>query len=511
MIGRQAYSEDAGMKKTPIDKRASRRSLEVSVRGLLTAAACLLMPFVAHAQDFSFPAGKEGDAAAIEKAMVASIGVLCLPLLAQGSGLMFFSRRRGMRATTFLLLLAMMGLGQFAEAQNRLVIAVSTALDGKGRVLHDTNIVVSGAKIVSIDRKASPIDYDLRGLTVLPGWIDAHVHITSSFGPDGKNAGMGAATPEAAYRTAANAYATLLAGFTTIQSMDSVAALRDAAAHGGLPAPRILSIAEPLVGRGEQTGTPEEVRAFVRKQKGVGADFLKIYASGGMRQTAQTISQAVLDAACDEARKLGLRTLVHANYDAVHGAIAAGCTQIEHGLGATDADLHAMAEKGIYFDPQAGQLIQNYLDDRARYAGTPFFPKTPEEFEPMKELLPAVHEVIQRARKIPRLKIVFGTDALAGMHGHNVEDLINRVVEGGIAPMDALVSANSLAAEAMDMADQIGALAPGLEADVIAIDGDPLKDIAAVRRVVFVMEGGVVYKNEIHPMPRGLTPSKAVR
>jgi imidazolonepropionase-like amidohydrolase len=169
-----------------------------------------------------------------------------------------------------------------------------------------------------------------------------------------------------------------------------------------------------------------------------------------------------------------------------------------------------MAEKGIYFDPQAGQLIQNYLDNRARYAGTPFFPKTPQEFEPMKELLPIAHETIQRARKIPRLKIVFGTDALAGMHGHNVEDLINRVLEGGIAPMDALVSANSLAAEAMNMADQIGALAPELQADIIALAGDPLKDITAVRRAVFVMKGGVVYKNEIPPVAPSRTRSRAV-
>jgi imidazolonepropionase-like amidohydrolase len=410
-----------------------------------------------------------------------------------------------MRATTLFLLLAVILVSQSAEAQNRVVIAVSNALDGKGKVFHDTRIVVSGSKIVAIDPKASPIDYDLRGLTVMPGWIDAHVHITSSFGADGKNVGMGAATPEAAYRSAANAYATLLAGFTTIQSMDGVVALREVAARGGLPAPRILTIVEPLTGQGEQTGTPDDARAFVRKQKEAGADFLKIYASGGMRQTAQTIPQPVLDAVCDEAHKLGLRTLVHANYDAVHGSIAAGCTQVEHGLGATNADLHAMAEKGIYFDPQAGQLIQNYLDNRARYAGTPFFPKTPQEFEPMKELLPTVHETIQRARKIPGLKIVFGTDALAGMHGHNAEDLINRVREGGIAPMDALVSANSLAAEAIKMADQIGTLAPGLEADIIALDGDPLKDITAVRRVVFVMKGGVVYRNESRPMPHSCT------
>ena len=396
----------------------------------------------------------------------------------------------------FLLLLAMIGLSRFAEAQNRVVIAVSTALDGRGNALHDTRIVVSGSKIIAIDRKASPIDYDLRGLTVMPGWIDSHVHITSSFGPDGKNAGMGASTPEAAYRTAANAYATLLVGFTTIQSMDGVVTLREAVAHGGLPAPRVLSIVEPIVGRGEQTGPPDEIRAFVRKQKEAGADFLKIYASGGMRQTSQTIPQPVLEAACDEARKVGLRSLVHANYDAVHGAIAAGCTQIEHGLGATNADLHAMAEKGIYFDPQAGLLVQNYLENRERYAGTPYFPKTPQDFEPMKQLLPIIHDVLQRARKVPGLKIVFGTDALAGMHGHNAEDLINRVVEGGVAPMDALVSANWLAAEAMKMDDQIGTLTPGLEGDIIALEGDPLKDITAVRHVVFVMKGGVVYKNE---------------
>src|SRR5215469_2930369 len=380
----------------------------------------------------------------------------------------------GVRVETSFLLLTMIGSSLFSEAQNRVVIAVGTALDGKGKVLHDTRIIVSGSKIVAIDRTASPIDYDLRRVTVMPGWIDSHVHITSSFGSDGKNAGMGADTPEAAYRTAANAYATLLAGFTTIQSMDGVVRLREAAAHGGLPAPRILSIVEPLVGRGEQTGTPGEIRAFVREQKDAGGDFLKIYASGGMRQTAQSIPQPLLEAACDEAHKVGLRSLVHANYDAVRGTVAAGCTQIEHGLGATDADLHAMAEKGIYFDPQAGQLVQNYLENRTRYAGTPFFPKTPQEFEPMKELLPIIHDVIQRARRTSGLKIVFGTDALAGMHGHNGEDLINRVIEGGVPPMDALISANSLAAEAMRMDDLIGTLAPGLEADIIALDGDPL-------------------------------------
>jgi imidazolonepropionase-like amidohydrolase len=113
----------------------------------------------------------------------------------------------------------------------------------------------------------------------------------------------------------------------------------------------------------------------------------------------------------------------------------------------------------------------------------------------MKELLPGIRDLIQRARKIPGLKIVFGVDAVAGSHGRNAEDFINRVRECGVDPMAAMVSANSVGAEAIGMADQIGSIAPGLQADIIALDGDPLKDITAVRRVVFVMKGGVVYKN----------------
>ncbi|HXT63598.1 MAG TPA: amidohydrolase family protein, partial [Pyrinomonadaceae bacterium] len=105
------------------------------------------------------------------------------------------------------------------------------------------------------------------------------------------------------------------------------------------------------------------------------------------------------------------------------------------------------------------------------------------------------HELVKRASRIRGLKIVFGTDAVAGAHGRNAEEFIDRVRDGGVDPMTAMVSANSLGAEAMHMSDQIGSIAPGLQADIIALDGDPLKDITAVRRVTFVMKGGVVYKN----------------
>jgi imidazolonepropionase-like amidohydrolase len=403
-------------------------------------------------------------------------------------------------------ILGVLALAQEVSSQTptqrkRIVIAASTVLDGKGRVLHDTRIVIEGSQIVAIypqdDPKAGPIDidYDLRGLTVLPGWIDAHVHITWSFGPDGKNAGQGGTTQEAAYAAASNAWLTLMAGFTTIQSVGSPAdvPLRDAITQSLIPGPRILTAIEPIMGRGEQTGTPDEIRAFVRKQKQAGADLIKIYASGGMTRGTMTMSQEQLNAACDEAKKQGLRTLVHAYRDSVRAATLAGCTEVEHGLGASDDDLRLMAERGTYLDPQAGLLLETYLQFKDKYLAPPYY--TEEGFAAMKGLISGHQEFLKRAAHIPGLKIVYGTDAVAGAHGRNAEDFINRVRDSGVDPMAAMVSANSLGAEALGMADQIGSIAPGLQADIIALDGDPLKDITAVRRVVFVMKGGVVYKN----------------
>jgi imidazolonepropionase-like amidohydrolase len=381
----------------------------------------------------------------------------------------------------------------------RVVIAAGTVLDGKGGVQRDTRIVINGGNIVAIDPKAGPVDYDLRGLTVLPGWIDAHVHLTWIFGKDGKNLNGGETTMDAAYRTAANAWQALMAGFTTMQSVGSPGdlPLRDVIAQGLLPGPRILTSVESLIGRGEQTGTPDEIRAFVRKQKAAGADVIKIIASGGMLNGEKTLSHEQLHAACDEAKAQGLRTLVHAYRDAVAAATLAGCTQIEHGLGATDEDLRLMAVRGTYLDPQAGVIIENYSLNKSKFAGSPFFPKTEEEIVSTDEKVrPLFRDLMRRAAKVGGLKIVFGTDAVAGSHGRNAEEFVLRVRECGVDPMTALVSANGLGAEALGMGDRIGSIAPGLEADIIALDGDPVKDITAVRRVVFVMKGGIVQKND---------------
>jgi imidazolonepropionase-like amidohydrolase len=225
-------------------------------------------------------------------------------------------------------------------------------------------------------------------------------------------------------------------------------------------------------------------------------------ASGSMLKGEKTLSQEQLGAACDEAKTQGLRTLVHAYRDAVRAATLAGCTQIEHGLGATDDDLRLMAERGTYLDPQAGLIIENYTLNKSKFAGSPFFPKTEEEIVTTNEKVgPLFRDLMRRAAKVKGLKIVFGTDAVAGSHGRNAEEFIIRVRECGVDPMTALVAANALGAEALGMVDRIGSIAPGLEADIIALDGDPLNDITAVRRVVFVMKGGIVQKND-HPCCR---------
>jgi imidazolonepropionase-like amidohydrolase len=385
---------------------------------------------------------------------------------------------------------------QTSAPTQRIVLAASAVFDGKGRVLHDVRVVIKGSKIVAVEPGPGPSNYDLRGLTVSPGWIDAHVHITWIFGKDGRNAGTEGTTQEDAYRAASNAWVTLMAGFTTVQSVGAPndIPLRDAIAKGLIPGPRILTAAEPLEGQGEKTGTPDEIRAFVRKQKATGADLIKIFASQSIRQGGgMTLSQEQLHAACDEATKQGLRTLVHAYKEAARAATLAGCTQVEHGTLASDDDLKLMAEKGTYLDPQCGLVIENYMLNKEKYLGTEGY--TAEGFAAMEKILPLDHEIVQHAMRTPGLKVVFGTDAVAGAHGRNAEEFIDRVRDCSVDPMTAMVSANSLGAEALGLGDQIGSIAPGMEADIIALDGDPLKDITAVRRVVFVMKGGIVYKN----------------
>lgn len=393
-----------------------------------------------------------------------------------------------------------------AIAQERTItILTDKALDGNGGVLRDVRLEVRNDKITSIQehtatpgqeapgRGQSVATYDLRGLTVMPGWIDSHVHITWHFGPNGHLGEKGESPERATLEEEGNAWRTLLAGFTTVQSLGAPEdkPLRDEINSGVVPGPRIITAINPLT---DEKLSPEQIREFVRKVKADGADVLKIFVSRSIRQGGgQTLSDAQIKAACDEARAQGLRSVVHAYKSAVKVVADAGCTEVEHGSLTNDDDLQAMAKHGTWFDPQVGLVIHNYLDNKEKFLGAPGY--TEDGFAKMQEVLPLNVQMFRRALTIPGLKIVFGTDAVAGAHGRNAEEFIYRVRDGGEDPMAALVSANSLAAQAMLMEKEIGSLAPGMQADIIAVDGDPMSDITAVRRVVFVMKGGVVYKN----------------
>jgi imidazolonepropionase-like amidohydrolase len=329
---------------------------------------------------------------------------------------------------------------------------------------------------------------------VLPGLIDTHVHIDTHFGRDGRATAQGETPQQSMLYAAENAYGVLLNGFTTVQSIGSPLdpGLRDAIARGVLPGPRLLTSIAPV---NESTGTPDQIRAFVRKVASGGADLIKIFASKSIREGGgQTLTQAQLDAACDEAMKLGKRTWVHAHADsAVRAATTAGCWAVTHGTQVTDETLALMAKRGTFFEPNIGLLLQNYIENKSRYLGVGNF--TEEGFAYMVKGVPLSLEMFRRSLKVKGLRLIMGTDAGAGAHGQNAREIVYRVQNGGQPAMDAIVGATSLAAQAIGLGDRTGAVAAGYEADLIGVDGDPLSDITALRRVVFVMKGGKVYKN----------------
>ena len=392
-------------------------------------------------------------------------------------------------------LLALATVPVFSQSQT-IRIHAATVLDGTGKVLRNATIVVQGSKITAIDTgstTATPT-YDLGALTVTPGLIDVHAHVGWHFDKDGRYAARRGDASEEMLYSAENAYVTLMAGFTTIQSPGQAndVQLRDAVARGVLPGPRILTSIRQL---NERSGTPDQIREQVRQLKKDGADVVKIFASASIRDGGkQTMTDAQLQAACGEANTLGMRTMVHAHSpESIKASVNAGCLQIEHGVFANDEVLKLMADKGVFFDPNVGVVLQNYLRNRVHYEGIGNY--NAEGFAYMEKGVKLNEEMIKKAVHTPKLMLVNGTDAVAGAHGHNADEIVERVRQGGQKQMDAIISATSLAARSMRLEKTIGTLAPGFEADLVALDGDPLSDITAVTRVAFVMKGGKVYKH----------------
>ncbi len=378
-----------------------------------------------------------------------------------------------------------------------IVLHADRIVDGRGNVIPGGTIVVDGDKISRVDKGGTAAaTYDLKGMTLLPGLIDAHAHLSWYFNRQGRlhQRGDGDTPVESMLSMEANAYATLMAGVTTIQSPGDPEDkdLRDWIASGGVPGPRILTSLSPF---SSTRPTPDTLRALVRQRKEQGADVIKIFASASIREGgAQTLSDEQLAAICGEANAQGMRTMVHAHSsESIKASVLAGCKQIEHGVFANDEVLKLMADRGVYFDPQVCLVFRNYLDNRAKYEGIGNYNEV--GFASMEKAIPIATAMFKRALATPGLKVIFGTDAVAGAHGRNAEELVCRVQAGGQSPMAALTSATSLTAESMRLGNEIGTIAPGYQADIIAVEGDPSKDITALRRVMFVMKGGKVYKN----------------
>jgi imidazolonepropionase-like amidohydrolase len=374
------------------------------------------------------------------------------------------------------------------------VIHAAYMLDGRGGSRRNVWVVVRGHRIDQVSTTpvtiAGATSVDLGGATLLPGLIDAHVHPGWYVDKEGKrNSPRNGDTPaQAAFARAGNLQATLMAGFTTIQSVGGPEDLdlRDATARNVIAGPRLLTSITQL---SDRRIPADSLRVMVRGLKAEGADLIKLFASSGLGAGgAQTLSDEQLSAICGEAQAQGLRTLVHAiSAQSVRAATLAGCTEIEHGTFATQAELTLMAEHGTIFDPQVCLVFQNYIDHPDAYG---FSDST---LAPLKAAIPTATAMFAKAIKTPKLKIVFGTDAVALAHGRNAEELICRV-GAGQAPMDAIVSATSAGATALGLGDRIGSVVAGYDADLIATDGDPSRDIGATRRVVFVMRGGTRFR-----------------
>jgi imidazolonepropionase-like amidohydrolase len=351
---------------------------------------------------------------------------------------------------------------------------------------------------------------DLSGKTVLPGLIDMHVHLSGDPGGDYRDE---AVEPDEWWTLigAKNARITALAGFTTVRDVGSAPlvgfALRRATASGTIPGPRILASGPAIStigGHGDVSGfRPEVIRALsvdntctgaeqcsarVREFSRAGADLIKITATGGVlsqqaRGLGQHFTDAEMKAIVDTAHSLGLKVAAHAHADAgIAAAVRAGVDSIEHGTFASAATVRLMKERGTSLVP----TLMAFTGIRERLGKGIY---TPVVEEKVRMTLAEVGKAAKLARAAG-VPVVFGTDAAVFEHGRNAQELALLVDLAGMSPAEAIASATTGAARLLGMQNEVGRIAPGFSADLIAVAGDPLRDVRALEHVDYVMVRG---------------------
>ena len=409
---------------------------------------------------------------------------------------------------------------QEASSANPKVIVVRAAhmLDVKsGRTIDNPVIVITGERISAVSgaAPAGATTIDLPGTTLLPGLIDAHTHLIGQGTHFGYET-LGVSTPMETLWGARNAKVTLEAGFTTVRNVGasgySDVALRDAVNQGLVPGPRMLVSGPPLGITGghcddnllpferhaSSEGAADGIPGVQHKTREVikyGADVVKICATGGVLSKGDDpqASQYTLEemkAIVADAHRLGRKVAAHAHgAQGILWATEAGVDSIEHGSYIDDTAIAAMKQHGTYLVPT--MYLQTWMLENAQSIGLPTM------------YAGKMRQVTEVARKnvshafASGVKVAFGTDAAVYPHGLNAHEF-NVYVQMGMTPIQAIQTATVNAADLLGWSDRIGTLEPGKFADIVAVSGDPTKDVTTMEHPVFVMKGGVVYRNEAH-------------
>ncbi|PYQ06998.1 MAG: amidohydrolase [Acidobacteria bacterium] len=406
------------------------------------------------------------------------------------------------------------------------VLKAARMFDGRGdtTVPNAVVIVESGRITAAGSGLAVPAGarvIDLGDATLLPGFIDAHVHLTGESADDWYRAaveGLRRTVAEKAIRATEYARRTLMAGFTTVRNVGADdyidVGLRNSISAGVIPGPRMLVATQALGARGghcDTTGFPyllfgkepgvaegiasgaDAFRDAVRFEVKYGADVIKVCATGGVLSLTDEVdtpqlTQAEMDAIVDEAHRLRKKTAAHAHgAEGAKVAIRAGIDSIEHGSFLDDEALRMMKERGTYFVPTL--MAGEYAGGRK---STRTYP--PEIAAKAKAALESRSAAFRNALRMG-VKIAFGTDSAVGPHGRNAEEFA-LLVEHGMTPAAALRTATSAASTLLGIDRRTGTLEPGKDADVVAVPGDVLADVRATEKVAFVMRGGKVYRND---------------